>query len=56
MDLLDIQGWKPLKRPPKGRLIRQNEYKAFYQIAGIFKGKSKTVSSCGSSIANRARL
>jgi type I restriction enzyme M protein len=42
MDLLNIQGWKPLSRPPKGRLIRQNEYKAFVQLEDIFKGKSKT--------------
>ncbi|HEV2913011.1 MAG TPA: N-6 DNA methylase [Pyrinomonadaceae bacterium] len=41
MDLLDIQGWKPLNRPPKGRLVRQNEYKAFVQLEDIFKGKSK---------------
>src|SRR5258708_29243001 len=41
VDLLDIQGW-PTGRPPNGRLIRQNEYKAFSHLADIFKGKSKS--------------
>lgn len=40
-DLLNIQGWHT-GRPPKGSVVRQNEYKAFPQIAEIFKGKSKT--------------
>ena len=40
-ELLDIQGW-PTARPLKGRLIRQNEYKAFHTIANIFVGGSKT--------------
>lgn len=40
-DLLDIQGW-PNGRPPKGRVVRQNEYKAFPEFADVFKGKSKS--------------
>lgn len=40
LDLLDIQGWRTSK-PPKGDVIRQNEYKAFSGLADIFKGKSK---------------
>lgn len=40
-DLLNIQGW-PLDRPPKGCVIRQNEYKSFPELNEIFKGKSKT--------------
>ena len=40
-DLLFIQGWS-IKRPPKGNLIRQNEYKDFSHLEEIFKGKSKS--------------
>lgn len=40
-DLLDIQGWD-VSRPPKGRVIRQNEYKNHPHLADIFRGKSKT--------------
>jgi len=40
-DLLFIQGWS-VKRPPKGNLIRQNEYKDFSHLEAIFKGKSKS--------------
>ncbi|MDX1992379.1 MAG: N-6 DNA methylase [bacterium] len=39
-DLLNIQGW-PVGRPPKGRVVQQNEYKAFVQLEAIFKGRSK---------------
>jgi predicted RNA methylase len=41
VDLLNIQGW-PLNRPPRGRLIRQNEYKDLIHLNSVFKGKSKT--------------
>ena len=41
MDLLDIQGY-PTNRPPKGCVVRQNEYKALPDLAGIFAGRSKT--------------
>ena len=41
VDLLQIQGW-PTARPIKGRVIRQNEYKAFAHLSAIFKGRSKT--------------
>lgn len=40
LDLLDIQGWRTSK-PPRGDVIRQNEYKAYSGLAEIFKGKSK---------------
>lgn len=40
VDLLQIQGWKTA-RPPKGCLVRQNEYKALDHLEKIFKGKSK---------------
>jgi predicted RNA methylase len=40
LELLDIQGW-PTSRPPRGRLVRQNEYKAFLSLEEIFRGKSK---------------
>lgn len=39
-DLLDIQGW-PLGKPPKGRVIRQNEYRNHTHLEEIFRGKSK---------------
>ncbi len=41
LDLLDIQGW-PVAKPPKGSLVRQNEYKSFPELDEIFKGGSKT--------------
>jgi len=41
LELLNIQGW-PTAKPPKGHLVRQNEYKAFVTLADIFKGKSKS--------------
>lgn len=41
LDLLRIQGWRTDK-VPKGALVRQNEYKNFPVLAGMFKGKSKT--------------
>lgn len=40
-DLLTIQGWDA-NRPPHGSVVRQNEYKAFPELADIFKGKSKS--------------
>lgn len=40
-DLLEIQGWS-ISRPPKGNLIRQNEYKAFSTLESIFSGVSKS--------------
>ncbi len=40
LDLLEIQGWSTSK-PPKGRLIRENEYKNYPELAKIFKGRSK---------------
>lgn len=40
-DLLFIQGWS-VKRPPKGNLMRQNEYKDFSHLNEIFKGHSKS--------------
>lgn len=41
MDLLDIQGYAT-SRPPKGHVVRQNEYKAFSELSDIFKGRSKS--------------
>lgn len=41
LDLLDIQSW-PIAKPPKGDLVRQNEYKTFPELGEIFKGGSKT--------------
>lgn len=41
MDLLKIQGW-PLDRPPRGSVIRKNEYKDYPVISKIFQKKSKT--------------
>ncbi|MFA7242330.1 MAG: N-6 DNA methylase [Sulfuricellaceae bacterium] len=41
LDLLRIQGWRTDKAP-KGALVRQNEYKNFPVLAGMFRGKSKT--------------
>jgi predicted RNA methylase len=41
LDLLQIQGWLTAL-PPKGNLLRQNQYKNFSELAAIFKGKSKS--------------
>ncbi len=41
VDLLQIQGWRT-ERPPKGALIRKNEYKNYESLSAIFKGRSKT--------------
>lgn len=41
LDLLNIQGWL-LARPPKGTLVRQNEYKAYPELEPLFQGKSKS--------------
>lgn len=41
LDLLHIQGWQ-ISRPPKGQLVRANEYKSLSHLNEIFKGKSKT--------------
>ncbi len=40
LDLLSIQGWTTSK-PPKGSVVRQNEYKTFEHLDEIFKGKGK---------------
>lgn len=40
-ELLTIQGWEPQK-PPKGDLLRQQEYKDYPHLLNIFKGKSKS--------------
>ncbi len=42
IDLLNIQGWDSLSRPPRGRLLRQNEYKDFQPLRSLFAGKSKS--------------
>lgn len=41
MDLLRIQGWGS-ERPPKGSVIRKNEYKDYPAIEKLFQKKSKT--------------
>src|ERR1035437_4447536 len=41
MDLLYIQGWETA-RPPKGNVIRRNEYKGFTQFDAVFTGRSKS--------------
>lgn len=41
LDLLKIQGWKTTK-PPKGNVVRQNEYKNYPELSDLLKGKSKT--------------
>jgi hypothetical protein len=41
LELLDIQGWL-LNRPPRGQVLRKNEYKTIPEISEIFKGKSKS--------------
>jgi type I restriction-modification system DNA methylase subunit len=40
-ELLDIQGWA-LGRPPKGQVLRQNEYKDYPQLAEIFSAKKNS--------------
>lgn len=40
LDLLDIQGWN-INTPPKGEVIRENEYKSFPNLVEIFTGQSK---------------
>ncbi len=42
MDLLKIQGWQDTSRPPKGWVVRKNEYKDFPSLENIFKGRSKS--------------
>ena len=39
-ELLASQGWDT-RRPPKGDLLRQQEYKDHEHLAGMFKGRSK---------------
>lgn len=41
VDLLNIQGWST-NRPPKGHVVRQNEYKAFMTLETLFTGTSKS--------------
>jgi predicted RNA methylase len=40
-ELLSVQGWGA-SRPPKGDLLRQQEYKDYPHLLEIFKGKSKS--------------
>lgn len=40
-ELLTAQGWST-QSPPKGELLRQQEYKDFPQLFDIFRGNSKT--------------
>lgn len=40
-ELLTVQGWGAL-RPPKGDLLRQQEYKDYPHLLEIFKGRSKS--------------
>jgi hypothetical protein len=40
-ELLSIQGWN-VSPPPKGDLLRQQEYKDYPSLLDIFKGNSKT--------------
>lgn len=40
-ELLSIQGWEAL-RPPKGDLLRQQEYKDYPHLYDIFRGRSKS--------------
>ena len=40
IDLLKVQGWN-IGRPPKGALVRQNEYKSFTHLDRLFKGQGK---------------
>ena len=46
LDLLNIQGWSQTK-PPRGSLVRQNEYKAYPELETVFRGKSKSGSGDG---------
>ena len=39
-ELLTAQGWD-VRRPPNGELLRQQEYKDYPHLLGIFRGKSK---------------
>ena len=39
-DLLTIQGWS-FAKPPKGNVVRKNEYKSYAELEDIFKGSSK---------------
>lgn len=41
LDLLNIQSWR-IARPPKGDVVRQNEYKDLEDLKMLFSGKSKT--------------
>lgn len=41
LDLLNIQGWGT-NLPPKGNVVRQNEYKAFMVLETLFTGVSKS--------------
>ncbi len=41
VDLLTIQGWV-ISKPPKGRVVRQNEYKGLAGLSQLFAGKSKS--------------
>lgn len=40
-ELLSIQGWEAL-RPPRGDLLRQQEYKDYPHLFDIFRGRSKS--------------
>lgn len=40
-ELLSAQGWET-QRPPRGDLLRQQEYKDYPHLLDIFKGKSKS--------------
>lgn len=40
-ELLRINGWR-VQKPPKGQVIRQNEYKGHPSLERIFAGQSKT--------------
>lgn len=41
LDLLTIRGWKT-EKPPRGQLLRRNEYKEYSHLASIFAGRSKS--------------
>lgn len=40
VDLLDVQGWNTAK-PPKGNLLRHNEYRCHPRLKQLFTGRSK---------------
>jgi type I restriction enzyme M protein len=40
-DLLRFQRWDT-RKPPRGRVVKQNEYKGFPNLRGLFTGASKT--------------